>query len=138
MFKSVEKKFRRDFEALNEVFDFVAEYFELCQIKQSNSFEINLAIEELFTNIVKYQSEGENDISIELKRENNDFTIIITDFDVNYFDITRSPDVDINRPLEERKDGGLGLFLVRKMMDKVEYEYKNRTSRITITKILEN
>ena len=56
------------------------------------------------------------------------------DDDVEPFDITRAPDVDIDAPIEEREPGGLGLHLIRRMVDSVEYEYvkERRQSRITL------
>ncbi len=50
------------------------------------------------------------------------------------FDVTRPPDVDIDAPIEQREPGGLGLHLIRRMADSVEYEYtkETRQSRITL------
>jgi hypothetical protein len=59
--------------------------------------------------------------------------VTLTDHDVDFFDVTRTADVDINAPLEERNPGGLGLHLIKKMVEFFEYQYleESRTSRIT-------
>jgi serine/threonine-protein kinase RsbW len=54
------------------------------------------------------------------------------------FDITQVPDADIGLPLEQREPGGLGIHLVRRMVDSIEYEYREelRQTRITFRKTL--
>jgi len=61
----------------------------------------------------------------------------LTDFDVESFDVTHAPAVDIDKPLSERQPGGLGLHLVRQMADTLHYEYAERRSTITFTKALD-
>jgi serine/threonine-protein kinase RsbW len=63
-------------------------------------------------------------------------TVRLTDFDVDPFDVTRAPQVDIDKPLQERQIGGLGLHLVRKMADTLRYEFADRRSTITFTMAL--
>jgi serine/threonine-protein kinase RsbW len=60
--------------------------------------------------------------------------LTLIDHDVEPFDITRAPDVDIGKPIEEREPGGLGLHLVRRMADRVDYDYvpATRQSRTSI------
>ena len=47
----------------------------------------------------------------------------LTDYDVDPFDVTKAPDVDVTLPIEQRRPGGLGLHLIRRLMDSVDYEY---------------
>ena len=58
----------------------------------------------------------------------------LVDRDVEPFDITRSPGVDIDAPIEQRKPGGLGLHLIRKLAESVTYTYakERRESRISL------
>jgi anti-sigma regulatory factor (Ser/Thr protein kinase) len=60
--------------------------------------------------------------------------VTLIDHDVEPFDVTRAPDVDIHAPIGEREPGGLGLHLIRRMADSVHYEYatETRESRITL------
>lgn len=129
--------FRRDISVLGEIFDFLSGYFSKENIDPSLQFPVDLAVEEVFTNFVKYNPSGLGEIRVMLARDATELRLTLTDFDSPLFDITKSEEVDINRPIEERQPGGLGIHLVRKMMDRVEYEYTNRESRITLYKRLD-
>ena len=133
----MQKKFKRNLNSLDEIFNFISEFMTDQKIDNSLTFTITLAVEELFTNIVKYNKSSTSDIQIDLDKNNNDLRISLTDFDSEPFDITETKEVDVDQHLEERKVGGLGIHLVRQMMDDIHYEYKNRTSKITLIKHLE-
>ena len=130
----MEKQFRRNISSLDDICQFVAEFFASTDTDESHSFAVNLIIEELFTNMVKYSPESSHDIHVQLERLDAQLLICLTDFDVESFDVTQAPPVDINQPVAERKIGGLGLHFVREMSDDISYEYKDRTSKITVTK----
>jgi anti-sigma regulatory factor (Ser/Thr protein kinase) len=132
------KSFRRHIAALNDVFQFTAEFAGLNRIGESDSFAMNLALEELFTNIVKYSADNGQDVSVHLDIAGRDLVIKITDFDVEPFDVTRAKKVDPGKSLEERNVGGIGLHLVRNFVDKITYEYHERTACITLVKHLED
>jgi anti-sigma regulatory factor (Ser/Thr protein kinase) len=57
---------------------------------------------------------------------------------VDRFDVTEAPEANVDLPIEQRRPGGLGLHLVRRMLDRVEYEYSDveRRSRIRLRKTL--
>jgi anti-sigma regulatory factor (Ser/Thr protein kinase) len=63
--------------------------------------------------------------------------VTLVDNDVDEFDITQARDVDISQSLEERTPGGLGIYLINKIVDSIDYRYANRQSTITFTKRLE-
>ena len=133
----MEHKFKRQIESLDEVFSFLHDFFSANGIDESIIFTVDLVVEELFTNLVKYDSKNTNDISICLRKNENKLIISLIDFDAKPFDLTKTEEVDVGKPLENRKIGGLGIHLVKKMVDELNYEYLNRQSRITFTKILE-
>jgi anti-sigma regulatory factor (Ser/Thr protein kinase) len=64
-------------------------------------------------------------------------TVQLIDFDVDAFDPTTVPAIDVEKPIGEWQPGGLGLHLVRQMADTLQYEYAERRSTITFTKALD-
>jgi len=130
----MERNFSRRIESLEEIAGFVKSFVDGAGLGEQESFDVNLIIEELFTNMVKYNPEGRHDISVRLDREGNALLICLTDFDVEPYDITQAPPVDTSQPLAERRIGGLGLHFIRTIADRITYDYENRNSRITVTK----
>lgn len=100
-------------------------------------YPIQLAIEELFTNILKYQPDGRSDVAVYLEITDNQLVIRLTDFDSEPFDLTKTEEVNTSEYIQKKKPGGLGIHLVKQMVDSLDYEYNNRTSTITLTKHLE-
>lgn len=133
----MEQKFKREIRSLEKIFDFISGFSTANRIGDSDVFVIKFVVEEIFTNMVKYNSMSNKDILVSLRRHSNTLSISLIDFDVDPFDLTKTEEVDIHQSLRERKVGGLGLHLVKKMVDKVDYEYKNRESKVTLTKTLE-
>jgi len=131
-----ERYFKRSFDSLEGIFRFVEEFMRAQAIDPGLLEPVNFIIEELFTNMVKYNPGNARDIALSLGRNAAVLTVRLTDFDVDPFDVTRAPPVDIERPLAERPIGGLGLHLVRKMADTLRYESVDRRSTITFTKLL--
>ena len=87
--------------------------------------------------MVKYNGEGRSDVEIALEVRDGELVITLTDFDTDPFDINiDAPEVDIAKPLSERTPGGLGLHLMKKMMDRVEYSHENRIGTIILYKHL--
>jgi anti-sigma regulatory factor (Ser/Thr protein kinase) len=95
---------------------------------------VDLAVEELFTNMVKYGVGSAAPVRVELDAVAGGVELRLIDDDVEPFDITQAPEVDVEAPIEARRPGGLGLHLIRRMADSVEYEYvkERRQSRITL------
>jgi serine/threonine-protein kinase RsbW len=86
--------------------------------------------------MIKYHPANANDITIALERQAETLTIKLIDRDVEPFDITERKDPDLPASLDERKPGGLGIFLTRKAVDTIKYDYHDRTSTVTLTKRL--
>jgi serine/threonine-protein kinase RsbW len=128
--------FRRSFDALAEVFEFTRRFYEAEGIAAEDRRDLDFCVEEIYTNLVKYNRDGRQDIEIELEREGTQLVARITDRDVEPFDLTRVPAVDVTLPIAQRKPGGLGLHLVRRLADDLTYDYTNRCSRITVRKRL--
>ncbi len=130
----MQKKFNRSYDSLEQIFEFTESIFTTEEVEQSLRFPVHFVMEELFTNMVKYNPGNSNDILLGVDKIDSNVTISLTDFDVDPFDVTERRDVDIESPLTERKVGGLGLHLIKKMVDSIEYDYSDRQSKITFTK----
>jgi len=131
------RRFPRDVTALERIHEWVGTFVAANGFPAEAAFDVDLLIEELFTNMVKYNHTGRQEIEIALSAEGAVVTIRIRDFDVDSFDPTRAPEVDPDMPMEERRRGGLGLHFVRRMADSLEYDYTDRNSTVTVTKRLE-
>ncbi len=134
----MERRFSRSIHALGEIFEFADEYSIAHGIRPPVLFAMKFVIEELFTNMVKYSvSDTGSDIGIDLEKDDHRVTVRLIDSGVDAFDVTRADDADVTLSLEDRKVGGLGLHLVKRMVDSIEYEYGGRKSVITFSKKLE-
>lgn len=125
------RTFHRNFDELVRIVAMTEAFFAEHGIDPERRHVVDLCIEELFVNMVTYDTETDEDILIELVPRGDGVQVSLTDYDVDRFDPRQAPPVDIDAPLEERNAGGLGLYLVLKMVDAINYEYRDRTSKIT-------
>jgi len=135
-FNHIEKNFAKDFLSLKAIFEFVGEFSASNDLDDSQTFSIKFAVEEVFTNMVKYNP-GSTEVAISLSRDGKNVKVGFVDVEEQPFDITTKEEVNPNLSIEKRRPGGLGIFLIKKLMDKVEYAHDGIYSRITLTKIVE-
>jgi len=104
-------------------------------VASSVGFAINVSLEELLGNTMTYGygDDREHEIVVRIWREDADLVVDIAD-DARPFDPTAAAAPDLNLPLEERPIGGLGIELVRGMMDSVEYRYDGTKNHIRLRK----
>ena len=134
----MENTFKREIDSLDKIFDFISEFSTQKNLDDATVFTVNLIIEELFTNMVKYHARNPHKVFISLTKDENVLTIVLIDYDVEPFDLTKVQAYDLNKPLKDRTPGKLGTHFIKKMMDNIEYDYKDRQSKITLTKYLRN
>lgn len=128
--------FERRIDALPRLFAFTAEAFAAHPCHPSVALAVDFVLEELFTNAVKYGG-GQAPLAVTLAPlADGGFDVAFEDPDADDFDPTAAPDADIDAPLAQRRPGGLGLHLIRRMVDSVEYQYVTacRTSRVRFRK----
>ena len=132
---TVERSFRRSFESIPDIFAFTAEVFASERVDPSLLPSVDLTLEELFTNMVKYDASVAA-VRVDIAKVEGGVEVTLTDYDVEPFDVTQAPDADIDLPIEQRQPGGLGLHLIRRLVDFVHYEYsaESRQGRITFRK----
>ena len=98
--------------------------------------QIDLAVEEIYINIVSYAyPDSEGNAEIILSENNGEFVMTFIDEGVPY-DPLAKPDPDTTLSASERQIGGLGIFLVKKIMDSVTYKYEDGKNILTISKKL--
>lgn len=131
---AAEQSFSRDIERIKDVYRFAEDIFEANDIGEDVRFPIHLALEELFVNLVQYNTGAIKDIVIEIDASNGRVAVTMTDFEAEDFDVSKTRPVDIEASLAERKPGGLGLHLIQQMVDTLEYDHRDKRSRIRFTK----
>lgn len=134
----MKKSYTRSFDEIQEIVADTVRFFKQENIDDSLRMKVDLSIEELFVNMVTYNTESGRDITIEMVAIEGGIQVSLTDYDVERFDPTNAAEVDIDAPLSERTPGGLGLYLVLKMADSINYEYHDRSSKITFTNRVAN
>ena len=114
----------------------LAEWVESLHIPEALNMTINLALEEAVTNVMLYAYPGENGkVLIEAEKTPQRITFTISDSGIP-FDPTQRPEADITLPAEDRAIGGLGIHLVRQIMDDIHYERKDNRNILTLVKKL--
>lgn len=127
----MKQKFKRNFDELKNIVTMTEDFFHQEGLLPVLRNVVDLATEELFVNMVTYNTESDEDILIQMAPHKHGVEVSLTDYDVERFDPTGAGPIDVNAPLEDRTPGGLGLYLVLKMVDSIHYQYRNRQSRIT-------
>lgn len=98
--------------------------------------QIDVAIDELFSNIANYAYPGKigkATVQVDISEENRTVTITFIDSGIQYDPLAKE-DPDVTLSAEERKIGGLGIFMVKKTMDDIKYSYENGNNILTINK----
>lgn len=106
-------------------------------LNQGLAMNLNLVIEEAITNVVFYAYDDmlPHLIDIDFELNGNELVVMIKD-DGRPFDPTQKTDPDISLSVDDRQIGGLGIFLIRKIMDKVSYRREKKINILTLVKTL--
>ncbi len=121
---------------ISTVTDFVNAILEELDCPMKAQLQIDVAIDELFSNIARYAyAPGTGPATVRVETEEDPRAVILTFIDRGTpFDPLAAEDPDITAPAEERSIGGLGVFLVKKTMDDVRYERRDGQNILRITK----
>jgi Serine phosphatase RsbU, regulator of sigma subunit len=113
----------------------LAEWIEMIGMPEELNMPINLALEEAVSNVMLYAYPGKSgQVLVECVKSDR-LVFTITDSGIP-FDPTQQADPDVTQSAEERPIGGLGIFLVRQIMDDIRYERKDNKNILTLTKQL--
>lgn len=119
-------------ESIEQVTAFVEQELENANIPLKVIAQMNIAVDEIFSNIARYS--GADDTTVGVTAKDGCITLRFADNGSPY-NPTEKPDPNTSLSAEERKIGGLGIFMVKKSMDTVEYEYQDGFNILTLTKL---
>ena len=123
-------------ENIDVVTDFVNEQLEALECPMKAQMQIDIAIDEIFSNIAHYAYDpkvGEATVRVEVAEEPLSVIITFIDGGVPY-DPLSAGDPDVTLSAEERTIGGLGIFMVKKSMDEITYHYEGGKNILSIRK----
>ena len=125
-------------ENIDVVTEFVNEELEKLECMPKAMIQIDIAIDELFGNIAHYAYWPETGkATVEVEVEEDPLSVIITFMDNGKpFNPLEAKEPDVNASIEDRQIGGLGIFMVKKTMDAITYEYKDNHNILKIKKVL--
>jgi len=109
---------------LAKIAKFVTQAAVQAGLNETAIFAVQMSVDEACSNIIEHAYGGENigDIDCTCKIDSQGLTVILHDWGAP-FDPEKVPEPDLTSPLEKRKEGGLGLFFIRKLMDEVHFEF---------------
>ena len=133
----MERSFSRSVNSLAGVVEFIDDFSE-SRVPGELVPIVQLVVEEIFTNMVRHNTAtdavADDEITVSLDRHEQELKITLTDLHSDRFDIREQKKVDVSAPLKDRKPGGLGIHLVRHMVDEIHYHYKDGVSIVTLIK----
>lgn len=120
---------------IERVCDAIAEFSRKHAVSDKTIFTLHLALDEILTNIISYgySDTEEHKIDIRYSLQKDFLKLEITD-DSNPYDPANAPEPDINASLENRKIGGLGIYLIKNMLDDIKYSSENGKNTLVLTK----
>jgi len=135
---NVEGTFPRELGALDGLFALAETFAAGNSLGKRQRFLVDFVLEELFTNMVRHNPEAGGRIDIALDLRGSELMVQLRDSNCVRVDIrTDAPEVDPHLPIDVRTPGGLGIHLVKGLVDRIEYAYENRTGTIRLHKRLE-
>lgn len=133
----MEKTGKPDIRYIKEFSDFLENCLKEKQVPLSTALKLRMAADEILANICSYSGAEEITVNVRVEEKEGgkmrEASIRFEDDGIP-FDPTGKPDPDVGELLRERKPGGLGIYLVKKRMDKVTYRYEDGKNCLTILK----
>ena len=117
---------------------FINSELETTGCSEHNLIQIDVAVDEVFGNIAKYaygREEGSVSIRVDVSANPSAVSITFIDHGIPFNPLDSKPP-DTTLKAKERQIGGLGIFMTRKIMNDVSYEYKDESNQLTIRKVI--
>ena len=127
-----------EIDEINKLALFIEELGETLNLIPELVFNLNIVLEEAVSNVIfyAYPKEEHQEIVLTAKKSDKSLIFVLTDSGKE-FDPTQAPDADVTLSAEEREIGGLGIFLIRQIMNKVEYQRINGQNVLRLEKNLD-
>ena len=129
------QKFPGRYESLEKIASFIRAEAETTSLSHSDVFAVETAVDEAVSNIIEhaYQGEDKGEIVCICLSDPNSITITLEDTGAP-FNPDSIPIPNLNVPLMDRTEHGLGIYMMRKWMDEVRYEFNQGINRVTMVK----
>ena len=126
-----------DISEISRLYEFIEELGNDFSLSPDIVFNLNLVLEEAVVNIINYAYPKEEHESIYLSAKMHEGSIVLVLTDTGKeFDPTAAPEADVTLSADERQIGGLGIFLIRQIMNDVKYERIEGKNVLTLEKKL--
>ena len=126
------RRFPRVVSSLPALVAFVREFFAARGLDPGEAFDVDLVVEELFTNMVRHARGGGPEIELALDHDDSLVTVRLRDEGAGPWDPSQAPAPDLDRPIHERRAGGLGLHLVRQVARDLSFEHEAGITTVTV------
>lgn len=135
----IEKTFDAVIENIDAVTEFINEQLETFDCPMKMQMKIDIAIDEIISNIAFYAyPESEGTVTVCVQKQDDPQAVVLTFIDQGKpYNPLDKQDPNVNLSVEEKPIGGLGIFMVKKLMDEVRYEYRDGQNVLTIKKKFE-
>ena len=129
-------RFARELSSLDDLFRLLESFAADARLSASLAAELAVVAEELFVNAVRHNRGEAETVHLSLTCQDDWLELRLVDRQTTPFDITAAPLSSLDRPIEERRSGGMGLHLVRQLADELAYTYEDGRSIITLRRRL--
>jgi serine/threonine-protein kinase RsbW len=127
---------RRRLAAVPEMHEILRHCYEAISLGEAAAFCLDLAAEEVFTNMVRHNPSARDSLTMEISISQDSARLCWVDHEVPPFDPDAQPLVDVTLPIADRRPGGLGLHLTRSVVDSLTYAYQDGDMRVEVVKKL--
>ena len=126
---------RNDLSELERLSQGVSSWCGVNAVSAEAEYQVNLALDEIVSNVIRHgwKDGGEHQLQVSLSCAGNELTVEVED-DAPPFNPLEAPPPDLTKPLEERAVGGLGIHLVRQIMDGLEYRQQDGRNFLVMKK----